>query len=123
MTFWNLIKFFTAITLFSWSTIAKAQPERFNIQRLAFHEKIDQQQRYLDVLDGQYDQAITFRDPIITQKATNAYINLIDSIQIIIEEKNTDGAVSYGYLLQIYSVLSKINSNNYHLAEYFENRF
>lgn len=123
MTFWNLIKFFTAITLLSCSTIAKAQPERFNIQRLAFHEKIDQQQRYLDVLDGQYDEAITFRDPIITQKATKAYINLIDSIQLIVEEKNTDGAITYGYLVQMYAILSKINSNNYHLAEYFEKRF
>ncbi|HUH72909.1 MAG TPA: hypothetical protein VLZ75_00755 [Chitinophagales bacterium] len=123
MTFWNLIKFFSVFTLFSWSTIVKAQPERFNIQRLAFHDKIDQKQRYLDILDGQYDETITFRDPIITQKATNAYIHLIDSIQLIIEDKNTDGSISYGYLVEIFGVLNRINSNNYHLAEYFENRF
>jgi hypothetical protein len=124
MIFCNLTKFFIALLLLlSCQQIASAQPERYNIQRLAFQEKIDQQQRYLDILDGQYDDTISFKDPILTQKATRAYIQLVDSIQLIIEDKNTDGSITYGYLVQIYAILSKINSNNYQLADYFENRF
>jgi hypothetical protein len=124
MTFWNLTKYILSLFLFiCFNSSVWAQAERFNIQRIAFHDKIDKQQKYLDILDGQYDEIISFKDPIVSDKATQAYIHLVDSIQIIIEEKNTDGSISYGYLVQMYGILSKINSNNYHLGEYFENRF
>lgn len=124
MIFWKSIKIILIILLFTgFADISVAQPERFNIQRLAFQEKIDQKQSFIDVLDGQYDEKVLFRDPILTRKATNAYIHLIDSLQILIEEKNIDGAVTYEYLLQLYSIVSRINSKNYHLAEYYENLF
>ncbi|MCO5233473.1 MAG: hypothetical protein LC105_06345 [Chitinophagales bacterium] len=99
------------------------QAEKFNIQRLAFHERIDQQQKYLDILDGTNDSIITFKDSKLTEKASHIYIQLVDSIQEIIEDKNTDGAISYGYLLQVYNILSKISPNNYHFLDYYERMF
>lgn len=121
MTFWKSTKIsFLLILSAGFLQESKAQADRFNIQRLAFQEKIDQKQRQIDVFDGQYDNTVLFRDPILTQKATNAYIHLVDSLQILIEEKNVDGAVTYDNTLQLFAIINRINSNNYHLAEYYE---
>lgn len=124
MIFWKSIRFFLILIITSISVVnVTAQPERFNIQRLAFHEKIDNKQKQIDVFDGQYDEIIWFKDPIQTKKGTNAYITLIDTIQSILEEKNTDGAVTYEYLLELFGYVSRINTRNYHLVDYYENLF
>lgn len=124
MIFWKSIRYYLFLLIIIGSAAqVSAQPERFNIQRLAFHEKIDNKQKQIDVFDGQYDEIIWFKDPIQTKKGTNAYITLVDTIQSLLEEKNTDGAVTYEYLLELYSYVSKINTRNYHLVEYYENLF
>ncbi len=121
MTFWKSTKISFLLVLLAGAVHESiAQPDRFNIQRLAFQEKIDNKQKQIDVFDGQYDNKVLFRDPILTQKATNAYIHLVDSLQILIEEKNVDGAVTYENTVQLFAIISRINPNNYHLAEYYE---
>jgi len=119
MTFWKSTSLPFFILLLAGITHVNAQADRFNIQRLAFHEKIDQKQRYLDVLDGKADQQVSFKDPIQTRKATKAYITLVDSIQSLIEERNTDGAISYNEVLYLYGILAKVSINNYHLTDYY----
>ncbi|MCO5248000.1 MAG: hypothetical protein M9887_03505 [Chitinophagales bacterium] len=104
-------------------THSNAQPERFQVQRQAFNEKIDNKQKYLDALDGKYDNSVTFKDPILTRQATKAYLTLVDSIQTLLEEKNTDGEITYKYLLDLYYVVNNIEYKNYHLTNYYENLF
>ncbi|MCO5230274.1 MAG: hypothetical protein M9958_03865 [Chitinophagales bacterium] len=124
MTFWKSNKLYLSLIIMLLSSNTTwGQAEKFNIQRLAFHEKIDHLQKYLDNLDGTNDSIVTFKDSKLTQKASNTYINLIDSIQQVIEDKNTDGAISYGYLLQTYSILVKITPYNYHFLDYYERLF
>src|SRR5690554_7994325 len=88
MNFWRLNKF---ILLSFWALFfaknSHAQAERMNIQRLAFHEKIDQKQHFIDIIDGEEDNKVSFKDPILSQRATHTYISLIDSIQQLLDEK------------------------------------
>lgn len=121
MNFWRLNKF---ILLSFWALFfaknSHAQAERMNIQRLAFHEKIDQKQNFIDIIDGERDQAVTFKDPLLSKRATYTYISLIDSIQHLLDEQNTDGVVTYNYLLQVYAILYKINVRNYDRVDYYQ---
>ena len=111
---------FLFLALFLLAFQSYAQPERFKVQRMAFHEKIDNKQKFIDALDGKYDNHINFKDTLLTQHATNAYIYLVDSIQTLLEEKNIDGEKTYKELLNLYFIVNKIAYKNYHLASYYE---
>lgn len=100
--------------------LAHAQAERFNIQRLAFHEKIDQKQKFIDGIDGTVDERVSFKDERITHRATRTYIELIDSIQQKLEDQNVDGVVTYEYILNLYGVVNRIRINNYNNLDYYE---
>ena len=112
-----VILFFASIRT-GWS-----QKEYYIIQKNNFNEKIDQKQKSLDFLDGKQDSIIRFKDPILTQKATAAFIHSIDSLQYLLSHTDTNRSVNNEYLYQILLTTNRVNGGNIQLAEYYYNLY
>lgn len=99
---------------------ATASEDRYALPRMAIHDKTDQKQRIIDLWDGTEDRKISFKDPLITEKATYSYIQLIDSIQVWMELPERTGFERYQDALHLQYLTEQITPANYHLVDHFK---
>jgi hypothetical protein len=102
---------------------AIASEDRYALPRMAIHDKTDQRQRIIDLWDGTEDQKIFFNDPVITEKSTYTYIQLIDSIQEWMELPSRTGFERYQDALHLQYLTEQITPTNYHLVDHFKSVF
>lgn len=87
------------------------------------HQWIDDRQSVIDKFDGKLDSIINLNETKQTQKATNTYINLINSLQSTIKYSGNSNQDNYFELRALYDRLLGIGKENYKLLDYYENIF
>lgn len=122
--YWKSIKLLTIFGLIALqSNSLLANEDKYSLQRSSVQEKLDQKQAYLDLWDGTKDSLVSFKDPMLTSRASRAYISLIDSVQVWVEQPHRDGFERYKDLIHLYGFVNKISSSNYQFASYYEDLF
>ncbi|MES2619883.1 MAG: hypothetical protein V4615_03450 [Bacteroidota bacterium] len=113
-----MLLFFLAFTQMCWARI-----DSTNTKSRSTDYYIDYDQRRIDLLDGVLDGRVNLNDSAATAHAGKIYINLIDSIQRLIDNPKFDEARKKNFRDAIYSQIVKVNLRTVRSVKRYDDLF